>query len=78
MRQLLPAYFADYWGRESEFASLRTDMQAFQRHFGPGAVRRPQRLASITTPTLVSTGRHDFICGLPLAQALFEGIPARN
>jgi len=75
MRQLLPAYFADYWGRESEFASLRTDMQAFHVISGPAPFDDRNDLASITTPTLVSTGRHDFICGLRWAQALFEGIP---
>ena len=71
----LPAYFADYWGRESEFASLRTDMQAFHVISGPAPFDDRNDLASITTPTLVSTGRHDFICGLRWAQALFEGIP---
>jgi pimeloyl-ACP methyl ester carboxylesterase len=75
MRQLLPAYFADYWGREREFASLRADIQAFHVISGPAPFDDRNNLASITTPTLVITGQHDFICGLRWARDLFEGIP---
>jgi len=79
MRQLLPAYFADYWAGESEFASLRTDMQAFHVISGPAPFDdRTTTFASITTPTLVSTGRHDFICGLRWAQACSRASRARN
>jgi proline iminopeptidase len=75
LRQLLPAYFADYWGRERELASLRANLQAFHVVSGPAPFDNRNNLASITTPTLVMTGRHDFICGLRWAQDLFEGIP---
>jgi proline iminopeptidase len=75
MRRLLPAYFADYWEREPEFASLRTSLEAFHVVSGPAPLDNRNNLASITTPTLVIAGRHDFICGPRWAQDLFEGIP---
>jgi proline iminopeptidase len=75
MRQLLPAYFADYWGRESEFASLCANVQGYHVVSGSAPFDNRDDLASITTPTLVIAGRHDFICGPRWAQDLFEGIP---
>lgn len=75
MRQLLPAYFADYWGREREFASLRASIEAFHVVSGPAPFDDRNNLAAITTRTFVMAGRHDFICGPRWAQDLFEGIP---
>jgi proline iminopeptidase len=75
MRQLLPAYFADYWDREDQFASLRANMRAFHVVGGPAPFDNRRNLATMTIPTLVIAGQHDFICGLRWAHDLFEGIP---
>lgn len=75
MQQLLPAYFADYWIRERELAPFRASLRAFHVVGGPAPFDNREGLASITTPTLVIAGRHDFICGLRWARDLQEGIP---
>ena len=75
MRQLLPAYFADYWGRERELESLRANLRASHVVGGPASFDNRNNLASMTAPTLVLAGRYDFICGPRWAQDLFEGIP---
>lgn len=75
MRQLLPVYFADYWGRERELAPLRASMRASHVVGGPAPFDNRDNLASITVSTLVLAGRHDFICGLRWAKDLVDGIP---
>ena len=77
LRTILPAYVADYWGREAEFAPLRQAIQmsaAPSRGEGPPFDVRPQ-LSSITTPTLILVGDRDFICGTRWADMLHSGIP---
>ena len=64
-RELLPAYFADYWRDEERLAPLRASLEArwdpMCGKSGPFDVGAD--LASFDRPTLVLCGRHDFICG---------------
>jgi proline iminopeptidase len=77
-RRALPAYFADYWSRKREFASLPEMIHVFA---GPQHNRRAApfdmraELASIRLPALVIGGRHDRMCSADLAQMLHDGIP---
>ncbi|MGH2356234.1 MAG: alpha/beta fold hydrolase [Chloroflexota bacterium] len=78
LRRLFPAYFADYWGREREWAPLRG---AVRMYAGPLQGEEPApfdvrgELASITVPTLVIVGRHDPICAPRWAHLLHDRIP---
>ncbi|MFD9287562.1 alpha/beta fold hydrolase [Streptomyces sp. NPDC060030] len=76
-RQIMPAYFFDYWGREAEFAAGRDSLRMYaapNRGEGPPFDVREQ-LPAITAPTLVVVGTRDFICGTRWADMLHEGIP---
>jgi proline iminopeptidase len=75
MRQLLPAYFADYWARASELEPLCANIRGYHVVGGPAPFDNRGNLASIAVPTLVLAGRHDFICGVRWAQDLHDGIP---
>ncbi|HVJ51801.1 MAG TPA: alpha/beta hydrolase [Aliidongia sp.] len=77
MRVLFPAYFADYWGREAEFAPAR---EAFDCTYiaGVGAASPfdlRDELGAIAPPTLVIGGEYDFICGMRWARQMHGGIP---
>jgi proline iminopeptidase len=80
LRGLLPAYFADYWGREEEFASMRaavsgSHISGLDEHLAPDIIDDRELLGSVTVPTLVIVGRHDFICGVRWARELNKLIP---
>ncbi|MFD3993270.1 alpha/beta fold hydrolase [Streptomyces sp. NPDC058583] len=80
LRELVPVYFADYWGREKEFAPFRaavsgTFVSGLDENLEPDVIDDSRRLASLTLPTLVVVGRHDFICGVRWAQELHRLIP---
>jgi proline iminopeptidase len=78
LRRLFPAYFADYWGREREWAALRGSVRMYA---GPLQGQEPApfdvrgELGAITVPTLVVVGRHDPICTLRWARLLYDEIP---
>ncbi|MFB4284722.1 MULTISPECIES: alpha/beta fold hydrolase [unclassified Nonomuraea] len=76
LRAVLPAYFADYWAREGDLAPLRASLRAWadplRAEQPPFDVR--DRLGQITTPTLIISGAHDFICGPGWGRLLHEGI----
>ncbi|MDX6314275.1 MAG: proline iminopeptidase [Streptomyces sp.] len=79
-RGILPAYFADYWGREGEFASFHaavgaTHISALDDNLVTHIVDDSEDLGSLTVPALVVVGRHDFICGVRWAQELHRLIP---
>ncbi|SNY26123.1 alpha/beta fold hydrolase [Paractinoplanes atraurantiacus] len=74
MREVLPIYFADYWGRRAEFEPLRDGLRTWTVEFDSKEVDYRPDLPSITAPTVVLTGRHDFICGPRWARMLHEGI----
>jgi len=75
LRGLLPAYFADYWRREQEFASFRAGVavsyiSSLDADLAPDIIDDRELLPSIAIPTLVIVGRHDVICGVRWAHDL--------
>ncbi|MFJ4786561.1 alpha/beta fold hydrolase [Streptomyces sp. NPDC088794] len=81
LKALVPVYFADYWGREKEFAPFRAGVSAVyisgqDGNGRPIVIDDRAELGSLTVPTLVVVGRHDFICGMKWAQELYGLIPA--
>jgi pimeloyl-ACP methyl ester carboxylesterase len=80
VRGLLPSYFADYWGREEEFAPLRASVSgshisSLDEHLVPEIIDDREALGSMAVPALVIVGRHDVICGIRWARKLHELIP---
>lgn len=74
LRQLLPAFFADYWGREQELERWCAAVRCAYVSSGSSHFDNSNGLSSIKIPTLVIVGRHDFICGPRWAKVLHEGI----
>ncbi|MBV2353332.1 alpha/beta hydrolase [Streptomyces sp. J2-1] len=79
-RRLFPAYLADYWGREREFAPVRdavsgTYISGLDADLAPAPIDDRDALASLDLPTLVIVGRHDFICGPRWAREIHERVP---
>lgn len=77
LRAILPAYFADYWAHEGDLAPLRAAMRAW---IAPMRADEPpfdvrDQLADLTTPTLIISGEHDFICGPTWGRRLHAAIP---
>jgi len=76
MRQILPAYFADYWRREAEFQPVCDLVRGSRR---PAVVDPPfdirPDLPSIAAPTLILAGSHDVFFPPDTADALGAGIP---
>jgi proline iminopeptidase len=80
LRALLPAYFADYWAREAEFASLRDHVQvnyisSLDADLVPDVIDDRAALPTLSTPTLVIAGRYDVICSVRWAAELHSLIP---
>jgi proline iminopeptidase len=80
LRGLLPAYFADYWGREAEFAPLResvhgTHISGLDAQLVPDTIDDRATLGVLAVPALVVVGRYDVICGLRWAHELNTLIP---
>ncbi|MEU4161565.1 alpha/beta hydrolase [Actinoplanes sp. NPDC026670] len=61
LRGLFPAYVADYWKREPEFAALREQVSV--TYIEADLVQDRELLAGLTVPALVLAGRYDVICG---------------
>ncbi|WP_446040380.1 alpha/beta fold hydrolase [Streptomyces sp. SID1121] len=83
VRGLLPAYFADYWGREAEFAPLRASVRGshisgLDENLVPDTIDDRAALGSLTVPALVVVGRHDVICGVRWAEELHRLIPGSD
>ncbi|MET7572374.1 alpha/beta hydrolase [Streptomyces sp. NPDC005492] len=79
-RGLFPAYFADFWGREREFAPAReavvaTYVSGLDEDLIPDVIDDRADLGSLSVPALVLVGRHDFICGVRWAEELHRLIP---
>jgi proline iminopeptidase len=74
LRQLLPAFFADYWDREQEFGQWRAAIRCAYVSSGSSPFDNSNGLGLIKSPTLVIVGRYDFICGLRWARELHNGI----
>ncbi|MFF9373500.1 alpha/beta fold hydrolase [Streptomyces griseoluteus] len=80
IRGIMPAYFADYWGREGEFAPLRESVTGWyisglDADLSPDLIDDRGTLGSLTVPALVVVGRHDVICGVRWAEELRHLIP---
>jgi proline iminopeptidase len=80
LRGLLPAYFADFWGREREFCPLREALRTAyvtgrDTNRVPDVIDDRAALPGLSVPTLVLVGRYDFICGVPWAEELHALIP---
>ncbi|MGW6445799.1 alpha/beta fold hydrolase [Lentzea sp. NPDC055074] len=80
LRGLLPAYLADYWGREAEFAPLRaaitgSHISSLDEHLVPETIDDREALGALAVPALVIVGRHDVVCGVRWAEELDELIP---
>jgi proline iminopeptidase len=80
LRGLLPAYFADYWGREPEFAPLRaavrgTHISGMDARLAPDTIDDRATLGSLAVPALVIVGRYDVICGPRWAHELNDLVP---
>ncbi|WP_393087498.1 alpha/beta fold hydrolase [Streptomyces sp. LN704] len=80
---LLPSYFADYWGREEEFAPFRASVRAshisgLDENLSPDVIDDRADLGSLTVPALVVVGRYDVICGVRWAEALHRLIPGSD
>ncbi|MFD6188899.1 alpha/beta fold hydrolase [Streptomyces sp. NPDC060275] len=78
LRQIMPAYLFDYWGREDEFGPARGSLRMYaepNRGQGPPFDLRDE-LPGVTTPALVLAGQQDFICGPRWARLLASAMPA--
>ncbi|MET8830180.1 alpha/beta hydrolase [Streptomyces sp. NPDC004610] len=80
LRALVPVYFADYWGREAEFAPFRDAVSgwfvsAVDEDGVPEVIDDTAALGGLTVPVLVVVGRYDFICGVRWADELHRLIP---
>ncbi|MFF7215207.1 alpha/beta fold hydrolase [Streptomyces sp. NPDC008238] len=80
LKGLLPAYFADYWAREEEFAPLRaavtgTYISGLDTGLVPDVIDDRGQLGALTVPALVVVGRYDVICGVRWADELHGLIP---
>ncbi|MEU7587789.1 alpha/beta hydrolase [Micromonospora sp. NPDC049230] len=71
--QILPAYFADYWRRRTEFAHLLGALPCWPRSTTDFDFRGA--LPSISAPTIVVAGVHDFAFGPEPAEMLRSAIP---
>jgi proline iminopeptidase len=79
-RGILPAYFADFWGRETEFLGFQAAVtgvfiSGLDADLTPDQIDDREALGSVKVPTLVIVGRHDVICGVRWSEELRDLIP---
>ncbi|MDG4757579.1 alpha/beta hydrolase [Micromonospora sp. WMMD710] len=77
LRAAIPVYFADFWGRQAEFAPLQAAVRVWMtpaRSNDPTPFDVRDRLGEITAPAVVIVGAHDFICGPRYAEELHAGL----
>lgn len=72
LREIFPAFFADYRRRQAEFVHLRQELRCWPAHESDFDLR--SALPSITVPTMIITGAHDVIVGPEPAPMLHSGI----
>ena len=80
VRGIMPAYFADFWGRHAEFGPLPAQtsgvfISGLDAGLEPDVIDDRALLGSVAVPALVLVGRYDVICGVRWAEELHEGIP---
>jgi proline iminopeptidase len=76
IRTFLPGYFADYWADEARLGPLRDAIRAWHVPGGLAAFDDRDALRQVRVPTLVLTGRFDFICGPRWADEMRTAMPA--
>lgn len=79
VREILPFYFANYWAHERDLAPVRATMRAWVdplRGEEPAPFDVRDALGSITVPSLIITGEHDFLCSPRRSMMLHDIIPA--
>ncbi|MET8119779.1 alpha/beta hydrolase [Micromonospora sp. NPDC005189] len=77
LRAAVPVYFADFWGRQDEFAPFQAAVRIWSAPAGaqdptPFDVR--DDLGEISAPVVVIVGAYDFICGPRRAEQLHAGL----
>ncbi|MCB4858459.1 alpha/beta hydrolase [Sphingobium sp. PNB] len=75
MRGLLPAYFAD---PDRAAGPMKSLSEALRFSFVQGDARPfdvREALSTLTVPTLIMVGEHDFICGPRCAEPLRDALP---
>jgi proline iminopeptidase len=80
VRGIMPAYFADFWGRLAEFGPLPEQtsgvfISGLDADLEPDVIDDRALLGSLAVPALVLVGRYDVICGVRWAEELHAGIP---
>ncbi|WP_212735385.1 alpha/beta fold hydrolase [Herbidospora galbida] len=78
LREILPAYFADYWTREQDLEPLRAALRAWidpMRGEEPAPFDVRGELRSLVVPVLIISGVHDFFGGTRWARLAQELIP---
>ncbi|WP_157751546.1 alpha/beta fold hydrolase [Actinoplanes derwentensis] len=76
LREILPSHFAHWEHRRIEFAPMVAQVRCWPRpaaDFAAFDLRR--ELSSITVPTLILAGAHDFVFGPPAAATLRAAMP---
>jgi pimeloyl-ACP methyl ester carboxylesterase len=77
-RLVFPAYFADYWAREAEFAPLRARLRAWRgptRGVEPAPLDVREVLRDLSIPVTIIAGAHDIVCGPQWAGMLRDALP---
>ncbi|WP_218009135.1 alpha/beta fold hydrolase [Herbidospora cretacea] len=78
LREILPAYFADYWTHERDLDPMRAALTAWidpMRGEEPAPFDVREELRSLAVPTLIVSGVHDFFGGTRWARLAHELIP---
>ncbi|MEU7935861.1 alpha/beta fold hydrolase [Microbispora bryophytorum] len=77
LREILPAYFADYWAHEQDLEPMRAGLNAW---IGPMRGEEPapfdvrDQLPDFKVPALIISGVHDFFGGTRWARIAHESI----
>ena len=77
LREILPAYFADYWAHEQDLEPLRAALEAWidpMRGEEPAPFDVRDELSGFKAPALIVAGVHDFFGGTRWARVAHEGI----
>lgn len=75
LRFTLPADFADYWARESEFAPLRAAVRGWPVQMGDTPFDFRQALRGLGIPTMIINGEADLVSDPRWARMLHDAVP---
>jgi proline iminopeptidase len=74
LMSILPAYFADFWQTVAERGPIALDV-TYDPARKNGEWDGRGRLGDVDVPTLVISGRYDFVCPRPWSAQLHQAIP---